>query len=180
VIYESGYWRDHLARQARFLREKQSQSRWTEASFARLEREVMIGFYSIRKLAEALKITAKVFEQPVELLHYTANGKTVGALNWHRLDELYHVSKGAPESKPLSFVANQMIHSFVFVPIFNEDRKLELIAFNSDRSKGRSLFAIRVSKMEELFAGVAGAYISKATYMHMTPDGNLEVVSAGP
>lgn len=180
MIYQSGYWRDHLARQARFLRDKQSQARWTEASFARLEREVMIGFYSIRKLAEARKITTKVFEQPVELLHYEANGKAVGLLNWHRLDELYHVTKGTPESKPLSFVANQMIHSFVFMPIFNEDRRLELIAFNSDRSKGRSLFAIRIRKMVELFADVAGAYISETTYMRLTPNGDLEVVSAGP
>ena len=41
MIYESSYWRDHLVRQARFLRDKRTQVRWTEAS------EMFTDFHSL-------------------------------------------------------------------------------------------------------------------------------------
>jgi hypothetical protein len=180
MIFESSYWRDHLFKQARFLHDKQSQRKWTESSFSRLERELMIGFYSVRKLAEAQKISSALYKQPVKLLSYRSTGRSVEHLNWHKLDELYQLSSADSIEKPLSFVTNQIIHSFVFMPIFNSRRGVELIAFNSDQSKGKNLFAIKLSVVAKLFAKVAGGYIGETQYARLTADGELELVSAKP
>lgn len=180
VIFESSYWRDHLHRQARFLRDKTTQKRWPEASFAKLEREVMIGFYSVRKLHEAQKISNRTFEYPVQLSSYRARGKAVGHLNWHRIDELYELSNSAQIEKPLSFIVNQLIHSFVFLPIFGEDGGVEKIAFNSDRTKGKTLYALPLIGIAEIFAMVAGRYLHKVQYARLTPDGELEMIHAEP
>jgi hypothetical protein len=56
MIYESHYWKDELQAIAKKLRRRRAQRRWSESSFANLEKEVMVGFYSVRKLYEASKL----------------------------------------------------------------------------------------------------------------------------
>jgi hypothetical protein len=65
MIYKSSFWKDDLVKQARFLGSKTNQKRWAESSSARLEQAVMLGFYSIRKLNEARKISDSVSRQEI-------------------------------------------------------------------------------------------------------------------
>ena len=57
MIAESYYWKRELLRVAARLRRRLTQRRWPEASFSVVEMDLMVGFYAIRKLAEAKKIS---------------------------------------------------------------------------------------------------------------------------
>ena len=177
MIWDSQYWRDDLHRRAVVLRDKQRQRRWGQASFGRLEQTVMLGFYAIRKLAEARKIPDAKFSQPVHLHTFSAKGKVVTLLNWHKLDELYDVNDPRETREALSFVCNQIIHSYVFTPIFRKGGGLESIAFNSDRTRSSRLYSIAVDEMIRLFTSISGSYVGKATYFRVSEDGDLTVMT---
>jgi hypothetical protein len=60
MIWESHYWKKDLARLADCLRKRARQRQWSERSLAKMEKEVFIGFYSLRKLLEGKKLSGKV------------------------------------------------------------------------------------------------------------------------
>jgi len=154
VIWESGYWKENLLRQSLMLRKKQQQRRWTERSFALLEQVVMLGFYSIRKLAEAHKISDEIVRLSVPLMAFPWKGKPVTSMNWHRLTELYDMGLGKPVKRSLLFLCHQVVHSYIFSPLF-EDKYLAGVFFSSDRQRHKSLYLIKTNNIVTLFDLVA-------------------------
>lgn len=136
----------------------------------------MLSCYIVRKLAEAKKIADAKFQTPLQLKAFAAAGFTVDLLNRHRIEELYRLGDGKDLTKPLSYVANQLIHSFVFVPVFAKPGHLHAIAFNSDRSKGRELYMLPLLPLAEAFAACANSFLSRVSYFRVE-DGELAMVA---
>jgi hypothetical protein len=176
MISESWYWRESLSKHAKMLNDKLSQKIWREESFLKVEQSVMLSCYIVRKLAESKKIPDATFQQPVELRAFKATGKTVDLLNRHRVDDLYDVENGQSIIKPLSYVSNQLIHSFVFIPLLEAPGKFYGFAFNSDRSKSKELYMIKLSALVNVFSSCAGSVIHKATYFRLE-NGELKVIN---
>jgi hypothetical protein len=128
----------------------------------------MLSCYIVRKLAESHKISMAKYQAPLPLQSFNARGKKIDLLNSHKLEELYHLSAPKPISKPLSYIANQLIHSFVFYSLLEEQRRLWGFAFNSDRSKDAVLYSIELQPLLAAFATCADSYISSATYLRLT------------
>jgi len=175
MIHDSSYWKNALRKHAEMLSGKLEQRIWRDSSFAKVEQSVMMSCYIVRKLAEAKKIADAKFQKPLAMRSFRATGETVDFLNSHKIDALYQLKDGTDVTKPLSYVANQLIHSFVFVPIFEVSGKIHGIAFNSDRSKGKELYMLELGKLIEAFAACADSYISKASYFRLE-DGELKVI----
>lgn len=175
MIHDSSYWKDSLRKHAEMLNGKLEQRVWRESSFSKVEQSVMLSCYIVRKLAEAKKIADAKFQSPLQMRSFRATGKTVDLLNSHKMDALYHLSDGTDITKPLSYVANQLIHSFVFVPVLEAPGKIQGIAFNSDRSKSKELYMLKLRPLVEAFAACADSYITKATYFRLN-NGELEVI----
>jgi len=176
MILESSYWKDTLQKHARFLHQKLSQRVWRDSSFARLEEAVMLSSYIVRKLAEAKKISVETYNQAIPLRSFSATGRAVNLLNHHRIDELYHMKGGSHISKPLSYVVNQLIHSYVFVPVFESPEKIYGFTFNSDRSKVKALYMVSLETLAEKFARIANLYVGRATYIRVKSSGEWEVI----
>lgn len=158
MIDESCYWKNDLLKQADALRSRKAQRRWPEVSFARLEQTVMLGFYSIRKLIEASKLSNSTFEQELPLAIYPWSGKTVTRMNWHKLDQLYDFDSSSTDSRDVLFLCHQIVHSFVFMPVFNEDGKLDAFLFTSDRHRHQRLYSMTLDQIIELFDHVGNDY----------------------
>jgi len=154
MIWESSYWKEDLIRLAEELERRKTQKRWSERSSARLEKAVMLGGYSIRKLIEANKFSTEIVERPVPLESFAWKGDPVTVMNWHKFDEKYDLDNPVPTEHPLLSVCNWLIHSYVFAPLHREDRGLLAILFNSDRTRHESLFQISVDQLIGLFAEV--------------------------
>jgi hypothetical protein len=162
VIHESAYWKDDLLRRSSLLRRYMVQKRWSEASFARCEQTVMIGFYSIRKLMEAAKLTDLLTRASVSIRRYPAKGKPVTRINRHRVDELYDLNASEKQNLSLLELCNQFVHSYIFAPVLREEGGLSAIWFASDRQRLRSLLEIGAKTVVSIFEGVGNNEVRSA------------------
>jgi hypothetical protein len=69
-----------------------------EADFAKIERESIMGFYSVRKLVEAKKLSDSVAEEKLNCKSFP-NKKNVNLKNWHHIDDLYDLKAESLEIK---------------------------------------------------------------------------------
>jgi len=116
-------------------------------------------------LAESIKLSDLVVQQQIELTAYPWNGsKKVTNRNYHKFDELY---KLIPEKIPrdLIFICNQIIHSYVFVPVLNGNRDaLHAVWFSSDRHRHQYLYEFELDRIIKLFMQVGKDYPNCGNY----------------
>lgn len=155
MIWESHPWKVDLYKRAEWLKTKKSQRRWPASACARVEQCVMIGCYCIRKLIEAKKLTDAVVKRQVPLVVYKVRGKPVHAMNWHNLNTLYELERGAKRTKQLTFICNQLIHSYVYTNGFSDEGGLDFVMFCSDFERNTNLFRISIDDLAEVFTVVA-------------------------
>lgn len=151
MIWESAYWKEELFRHARRIRQRKALKRWSDRSAAGLEKDLMIGFYSIRKLFEAHKVSDEIRDRSIRLLGFPWTGSPVNFMNWDKIDQKYDLDHPVALAKTVMWIANQMIHSYVFMPSFDSEGNLDSILFNSDRTRRQHLFALRVDEIIDLF-----------------------------
>lgn len=165
MIWESRYWKDDLLKASLDLRRRRKQKRWVDASFARLEQRIMLGFYGVRKLRDSRKISDRLRHRSVPLDEFVATGKSIDLLNRIDIDDLYRMDTPQATEKSLEFVCNQIIHSYVFTPGFNEEGFLEDLFFASDRQKDLGVFRIKIDEIVSVFEEVGN---NDPSYMRMT------------
>ena len=155
MIWESSYWKEGLLRHAGSIARRRTLKRWTDRSVAALEKDMMIGFYSIRKLIEAHKVSDEIRDRSISLQAYPSTGRPVTSMNWHKIDEKYNLNRSTRFQKPLSWICSQIVHSFVFMPCFDEGGRLDSVLFNSDRTRRQHLYSIGVDEVIALFEEIA-------------------------
>lgn len=159
MIWESCYWKDDLLRTALRLRRRQFQRRWSEVSLANVEKDLFIGFYSVRKLMDANKLSDTTLSMSISITEYSRLEKSVTRMNRHRLDELYDLESPCAGNLGLRTLCNQIVHSYAFAPIHNgEDQGLEGIFIASDREKASRLYRISMADIVRVFEIVGKDY----------------------
>jgi len=162
MITESSYWKKPLLTGARFIRKYMGEENITDAQFARLEREIFIGFYTVRKMLEATgKVSPETRNLQVSLKCYSKrNGQpSVDWYNRSELWELYDLENGRSEERDLLYVAHQMVHSFIFALSENDDGHGAF--FTSDRDKKTRLSFITTNEIASIFELVGNDYPSE-------------------
>src|SRR5206468_134325 len=120
----------------------------------RTEQAVMMGCYAVRKLSEAKKLSTSTVRMLVPVRRFPPTGRLVHHFNCHKIDELYDLGKSTREQRPLDFVCNQVIHSYVFMLILEEEGGLRSVMVSSDKRRSKELLEISVSTLVELFERV--------------------------
>lgn len=151
MISESSYWKFDLLKQAEALRKRMRQKRWPDASSARCEQSIMLGFYSIRKLTESGKLTDEIANMNIHLRYYSAKGKLIHWMNSHKLEDLYDWDASQERCVSLPFLCNQIIHSYVFYLSVGEDGGLRGILVTSDRQRSTELLEISIEEIIAVF-----------------------------
>jgi hypothetical protein len=155
MIFDSNFWKRDLKRLATYLRNRRKQRRWTAASYAALERSVMVGFFAIRRLSEAFQPVD--LPKSVPLLEFAPTKKKISRLFWPRLAEHFDLSAPRHVNRPLEFVCNQVIHSHVFSACFDENGRLDGVLFSSDWEKDKHAFEMKLDTLAGLFERLATA-----------------------
>jgi hypothetical protein len=158
MISESYYWKDDLLRQAEILRVIRRKRRLGERSLAKVERSLLLGFYSIRKLTEADKLSYATIDQKLAITSYSWLGKNITKMNLHRIDELYDLENGRSMELPLRVICNQLIHSYVFSFLFDASRRLDGIFVTSEQNRRKNLLLLPLDRAVELFETVGRDY----------------------
>jgi hypothetical protein len=161
MITESYYWKKPLLVGAKFIRKNIYAEDISEAQFARIEREIFIGFYAIRKLLEATgKVSAERRAMKIALTRYEkrADQPIVDWYNRSEFWELYDLDNAALELRDLLYVAHRMVHSFIFILSGDDDGHGAL--FTSDRDKDTRLNFISTDEIVRVFEVVGQDYPS--------------------
>jgi hypothetical protein len=155
MITDSYYWKKPLLVGAKFIRKNLDAKDISEAQFARIEREIFIGFYAIRKLLEATgKVSTETRTMKVALERYDKR-EYHPIVDWYNRSEfweLYNLDEPMQESRDLLYVAHRMVHSFIFMLSGEHDRYGAF--FTSDRDKDTRLNFISKDEIVRVFEAV--------------------------
>lgn len=161
MITESYYWKRPLLAGAATIRKYMDKDDITDAQFARIEREIFIGFYTVRKLLEAVgKVSPETRNMKVALTwHPKRAGQPI--VDWYNRGEfweLYDLGDWGSEERDLLYVAHRMVHSFIFVLSGNDDGHGAF--FTSDRDKEARLNFLSTEEIVRIFQTVGNDYPS--------------------
>lgn len=156
MIWESQPFKADLLKRAAALRRRGDQRRWPRTSLIHVEQDLMLGFYSIRKLREARKLSESVANRVVTLSRFPPNPPlNVNHLNWHHLDRHYSLQHMTRCRKQLHYVCNQVIHSYIVIPAFTAIGGLDGFLFVSDRDRSAGLWKVDLSEVVSIFEQIA-------------------------
>ena len=157
MIQVSRYWKVPLLRSASWLERLRFDESSEERVLVRVERELFIGFYSIRKLLETFKLSpsAKSLQFP---LQWSPCVKMVDYFNARRIDELFDLNTVQSENRDLEFLCNQFIHSYVFVSVRYEGGALAGVYVCSDRTRHEKLYFVERGQIIHAFRTVGKDY----------------------
>jgi hypothetical protein len=148
MITESYYWKKPLLTSAKFIQRYMDAEKVSDAQFARIEREIFIGFYSIRKILEATaKVSAQTREMKVALKWFPkkTDQPPVDWYNRNEFCELYNLEQPVQEFCNLLYVSHRMVHSFIFSLSGDDDGHGAF--FTSDRDKESRLNFLSTNEM---------------------------------
>ncbi len=90
------------------------------------------------------------------------NISRVDRLNWHKIDEKYDLKVREEVEKDLQWICNQVIHSFVFSPNFNEKGKLSGFYISNDRERNKFLYHLGKVELLQILKRVGLGYPSSS------------------
>jgi len=155
VIWESYHWKEPLLQSASWLRRVRLGPGTRESTLVRIEKELFIGFYTIRKLLDTLKVSDSTKGQSYNL-EFSPNRKRVDYLNWHHVDECYDLETRRSETRNLRFLCNLFIHSFVFVVC--GEGPLEGFFVASDKMMNQKVYYVSIDQVIHAFRLVGRDY----------------------
>lgn len=134
-----------------------------------LERDVMTAAYSVRKLVEARKVSDTLSRKSWAASRFERIGPVPDVWNSADPERLFDMSSPAKCSLSTLEVCNQIIHSYLFFPMWrwNEEtyRRIELdaLAFVSDRRRREYLYSMKVETLVALLTQVGDEDVVSVT-----------------
>ncbi len=68
-----------------------------------------------------------------------------------KVEEKYDLEHPVVSKEKALQLANYVVHSFVFCPGFDDNGKLIAVLFNSDRTRGKTLYEIAITELVGFF-----------------------------
>lgn len=134
------------------------QKTWRERSFFVVEKEIFLGFYSIRKLIESQKVSDSIKNKTYQVHEFP--NKKHGMSLFDNPEKEFDFVKAKKSSISVIGMCNQFIHSYYFVPFFPDNT---LIGFFicSDYKKKTGIYLISIFDIVEIYRLVGNNYPSK-------------------
>lgn len=161
MIWGSCYWKDSLLEMADRIVTLIRKEEWDDDEGAQFERDIFIGFYSVRKLFEApAKVSEETRATRLKIAWFPRKGSQplVDWYNRNDIWDLYNLDHGHIEQRDALFIAHQMIHSFIFIPRTACEGEPDGIFFTSDVDKERRIYFLEIGEVVRLFKEVGEDY----------------------
>jgi len=131
---------------------------------ARVEKIIMTGFYIVRKLMEAHKLSDAVIHQKITVKSHRHRGKPVTLTNWDYIDRHYDLDSSQQTQRTLTWLSNQLIHSYVFIVSADDDGGLDGVFFTSDKERNKAVHYLSTEKIIDIFETVGRNYPWRGQY----------------
>ena len=162
MIWESSFWKEPLIHSASYLARVRMSERTRVQTLVRIEKEFFLGFYAIRKLIEARKVSDHLKTLPLDLSFYKSR-REVSLINWHHVGQNYSLTKELLEGRDLMFLCNQVIHSIFFVTS-EQNGRLNGFFIASDREFYHRCFFVRLAQVLTIFRSVGRNYPANSEF----------------
>ncbi|WP_395373716.1 hypothetical protein [Marinicella sp. W31] len=160
MIWDSRPWKKPLLDNATWLRSIRLKETTRESTYVRIEKEIMISFYSIRKLFDTVKISDSTINQTYSIVWFK-NINPVRYFNWHNVDNNFNLHEEHFETRDIRFICNRFIHSYIFLPVQDNNSKLDGFFVSTDHDKDKKLYFIELKVVLKIFRLVGRDYPSK-------------------
>jgi hypothetical protein len=174
-VIESRYWKEELARIARMLRPRKNPVRWSERAVNTVERDVMIGFFIVRRMIELKKVSSATRDFLMKVFSCRATGERVTLSNNTDIDELYDIENERRESKKPLYLSNQFIHAYTSFIARDETRNWSDVLIVSDYDRNDCIWRIPIAEIRRLFAIAANDYPRKIHRVWCEAKGDYQV-----
>lgn len=155
MIQDSVPWRVELLATAERLEKRKFQRRWTDRTGFLVERDVMVGAYSVRRLKESFKVSDDLLKRTWPVRIYEPCGLPSDVSNNHKFWDLYDLQKGRDAELSLTNICNQVIHSWVWGFAAGVGGSgLDGIFVSSDRKRKKCLYFLSVDMLVGLFRSI--------------------------
>lgn len=157
-MIESCYWKEELARISRQIGPRAKRTRWTERAHCVVERDIIIGFFMVRRLIELHKISSATRDMTLSVFSCPARGEKVTRMNHHRIEELYSLEGERPERKKPFYMSNQFIHSYTSFVVRDESHRWCDVFVVSDYDRDACIWRVPIREIHRLFSTASKDY----------------------
>ena len=174
MIFDAKYWKADLRRIAKVLDRRRTRGTWRRTSYGPFERDVMFGFYAIRKLSESHRLNEHFGGRQVPVITYPWNGRRVGYFAWPNIQDHFDLTRPTLKRESVKDLCDWIIHSSVFSPWFTSANRLAGIFFCSDRRKHVEVIRLDIQRAIDLFRAASGS--RPAGWLRVAPRQNRQVL----
>lgn len=164
MIWESVYWKNDLIKLNKKITARLKQIRWTDASNANSEKEIMIAAFISRKLFDSNKISQKLENHELKIVKYKSNGKRINLLRRLSPDKYFDLENPINGSIKFRTLCNQIIHSYIFMLLMNEHGSLTDFWVASDYDKFKFMYQISVKSYSSQLLKIGQYWPTQESY----------------
>jgi len=157
-LIESCYWKEELQRIVRSIRPVAKPRRWSDRAHNIIERDLVIGFFLLRRLIELHKVSSTTRDQKINVFLHRTKGKNVTLLNEHHIMELYNIDSEVPVTKKPLYIANQFIHAYTSLVARDKNRNWSDVFVVSDYDRNDCIWRVPIPVIRKLFRTAAEDY----------------------
>lgn len=164
MAIESLYWKEELARIAKTFHPVAKPKRWSERAVCTVERDVVIGFFIVRRMIELHKVSAHIADMKLDVFGMPAI-KIITKLNRFSLDKNYDWSAERAEEKPALYICNQCIHAYLSHVDRGPDRNWLNFFVVSDFDRNATIWRIPFATIIGLFEAASKDWPSEIRWI---------------
>jgi hypothetical protein len=174
-MIESVYWKEELERIAKSIRRVPNPTRWTERGVCVVERDLMVGFFIVRRLLELNKLSSKTKGHKLKLYRHQRKSSRLTNLNHWDLDEHYDWEKEVQVLKGVKYVSNQFVHATVSFVTRDETRNWSDVLLVSDFDRNDQIWRVPISEIRDLFLLASDDYPAKISMIYNEEKGDYDI-----
>lgn len=174
-MIESCYWKEELARIAKSIRVSKKPARWSERAHCIIERDVMLGFFIVRRLIELHKVSSATRDLHMRVFSCPSRGKLVYRMNGPLIYEAYDLEKERPTGKRPMYVCNQFVHACTSYVVRDDSRNWADVYVVSDYDRNACLWRVPVAEIRRLFCVAAQDDVREMKLVYNEQKGDYDV-----
>jgi hypothetical protein len=168
MILESYEWKQTIKRNNAYIRRCGSAAILDEEGYLldRIQIRIVTTALIARRLLETPKVATNLKDVVIPVIAHPWTGSRVDYLNCHRIDAKYQINNPVSKTVQGTFLCDQIIHSFVWTWVSNEDEnQLDSFIVCSDRKKHSEVHVVDIQEWLTYSQSLAN---SNPSTMHST------------
>jgi hypothetical protein len=172
---ESRYWKELLSATAKELAWKKNPKRLTFRRCEIIERDVILGFFIIRRLIELSRASKRTIDFRFDVFSCPFNGRQMSPIDRIGIEKSYDIENEQPLTKKMAYIANQFIHSTLFLITYDNTRNWDSFFVVSDFDKSNCVWRVPAKQVECGFRVASNDYLENFTYKFDTKTNSYKI-----